>query len=222
MTKPSEVKDLKTASLRQIFVSFLFLTVLLFSKATWAGFFTISGNGSYFKYNYGLSAGAPTYTVAKRAGAGLAYSLASSTSIQFSYSYSNTLDVGAADIDSEPVIYYINKTTEFHTYSLNLVLEFADKKSTFRPFISGGGGLSISKSVQSGTAVDRITNDVTNLTFAAQPEVQSASADASLGFNIYVANSVAIELKGTVVASNLDKEEIYIHYSGTAGLKFVF
>ena len=146
-----------------------------------AGFFTLAANGSYFKQNYGEQSGEAAYSISKRGGASISYSLASSTSLKLGYTYGNTQDVGAYDIDSLPDIYYITKTTEVHNLSVNLVLEFADKKSTFRPFIAGGGGYSVYKISQKGRAVNRITDTEATVEFASSPEVKSVAADASIG-----------------------------------------
>lgn len=189
---------------------------------TFAGYFEISGNGSFSKYNFGISGGAPAYNKTKQFGGGLAYRLMSNTSLELAYSYSNSLDVGAADISTLPDIYYINKTTEVKNLSMNLVLDFAERKAAFGPYISGGGGYMIRKITQTGTAVDRITAVSTTANFTSTPEEKSASATGTLGVKMFISESLALDLKGTLYATDLDKAEIFLHYSVTGGLKFLF
>jgi opacity protein-like surface antigen len=210
---------------RKFIKPYQFFALCLFtlsSVKTLAGYFELSANGSYYKYNFGMSGGQPTYNLTKQIGGGVAYRLLSNTSLEFAYSYSNSLDVGAADIATLPDIYYINKTTEITNYSINLVLNFADRKASFSPYISGGGGYMIRKITQTGTKVDRITNDSSVAEFSSTPQEKSASANGSFGLKMYMTDSLALDLKGTVYATDLDKSEIYLHYSLTGGVKFLF
>jgi len=211
-----ETKKIKAAQ-------FLLSCVLLLACVnSLAGYFEISASGSYYKYNFGLSSGRPAFNKTKQMGAGLAYRLMSNTSLELSYSYSNALDVGGYDISTLPDIYYISKTTEVKNLSISLVIELAAKKSTFSPYISGGGGYMIRKTTQAGSKVDRITSAESSAEFSASPEEKSASATGTAGFKIYMTDSLALDFKSSLYASDLDKEEIYLHYSLTGGLKFLF
>ena len=72
-----------------------------------------------------------------------------------------------------------------------------------------------------GTLVDEQLGTSSPLEFTNIPEVRSASAEGSLGFKLMVSDALAIETQGTVYATDLDKKEIYLHYSWSAGLRIL-
>lgn len=211
--------------LKESFVAkLLFVGVIFFgfSAHLQAGIWEISGNGSYFRYNNGTIGGEPSRTTVIRLGAGIAYRFLRNTSVQLTYTKSRNTDIYTQNTEELSSILRINKQSNFQNLSLNIVLDFAPKGATFKPFIKGGGGYILRSSTITGTAQDKITDEVSTLTFSAEPESGSASADGGLGFKIFVADAVAIEIEGTVFATDLDKAEIFLHYSFSGGLRFIF
>lgn len=194
----------------------------LSASAAHAGFFEISANGSFFKYNNGLVGGEPSSTIIRRLGGGLGYRFLQNTSIELNYTHSRNQDQFTQDSAQISSIWRIEKLSEFQNLSLSLVIEFTGKNSPFRPYIRGGGGYMIRKTTLAGKATNRITEVVTDLEFNQEPETQTASADGGIGFKLFVADSIALEFSGNVYATDLDKSEIYLHYSYTGGLRFVF
>jgi len=188
-----------------------------------AGYFELSGNGSYYKYNNGIVAGESSSTSVVRWGAGLAYRFMANAAIEFKYTHSKNTDIFAQISETEGRIYRLNRLTEFDNYSVGLNLDFADRKAAFRPFVSGGIGYMIRKQSLNGTYEETLFPGVQNeLEFTDAEDVKSLSADAGIGFKIFVAESVAIEASASVFATDLDKPEIYLHYSAAGGLRFVF
>lgn len=196
--------------------------ILLCSAPSHAGFWEISANGSYFKFNNGVQDNVKSTTITTRFGGGLAYRFMENTAIEFSYLQSRIRDSFGQNITALADRYLITKKTQMENYSLNLVLYLTDRKSTFRPYIRGGGGYMIRKTSLSGRAIDKVTGSNRELSFTNPPTEESASADGGLGFSLYVLDQVAIELSGTVYATDLDKEEIFLHYAFSGGLRFVF
>jgi hypothetical protein len=195
--------------------------------SSFAGYFEISGSGSYYKYDNGELEGRKNTTTVKRWGTGLAYRFMQNTAVEFSYSNSTNLDdfaynVTDADGNLTDQTVFAKRSNQYQNYSLNLVLEFADRNDPFKPFIRGGGGVMKRKMLTTGVSVDRLTNASTVVNFSSAPESLAASAEAGIGFKVYVSNSTAIELSGTIFATDLDKEEIFLHYAVTGGLRFIF
>ena len=200
----------------------IILVALLQSEAAKAGYFEISANGAYTRFNNGTIDGEPSFTKTVKLGGGLAYRLSEATSIELSYSQTRNFDTFAQEVSEISKKYYIQQTREFKTLSLNLIIDFAGKGARFKPFIRGGGGFMIRSTTMAGTSLDLDTLETATLTFNDAVPVQSASADGGMGFKIYVADSTAIEITGTVYATDLDKPEIYLHYAVSGGLRFLF
>jgi outer membrane protein W len=187
-----------------------------------AGYVELSGNGSYFKYNNGVVGGVQSNTTSKKIGGGIAYRFLANTSFEINYIFSRSYDRFGQQGDSFTSDYVINKTTDVQNLSVSLVIDFADKRSTFRPYMSGGIGYMIRKTQLDGTGTDKATLITSDLVFTNDPEIKSASANGGIGFKYFVADSVAIEIGGTIYATDLDKTEIYLHYAATGGLRIVF
>ena len=187
-----------------------------------AGYWEVSGNGSYMKYNNGLIGGDPSYTIIQRSGGGLAYRFLTNTALEVNYAFSKTFDKFSQDSAELVEKYFVEKTTISKVLSLNLILDFAPKKAVFKPFIRGGGGYMVRSAKINATGFDKTTEVTRAITFSDQPESYSTSADAGMGFKYFVGDSLAIEFTGTVYASDLDKPEIYLHYSLTGGLRVLF
>lgn len=201
-----------------------FLAAGLFCSATIRaeGYFEISANGSYFKYNNGVQDGQPSITTVTRVGGGLAYRFMANTSIEFTYVQSKTNDRFGQDITSEPEVFFIDRTTELQNISANLVLHFTDRKSRFRPYIFGGGGYMVRKTSFSGRAVDKITEASRSLNFNSTAPIYSISATGGFALSIYMLDQVALEASYTVYATDLNKPEIFLHYSVAGGVRFLF
>jgi hypothetical protein len=187
-----------------------------------AGYMELSANGSYAKYNNGLVGGDPSFTKVTRGSVGLAYRFLTNTAIELTYTHSQTYDQFSQDSDELTEKYYVEKKTLQKILSINLILDFADKKATFRPFIRGGGGYMIRSSDLSAIGVDKTTEVSRNLTFTDQAPTYSASADAGIGFKVFIADSLALEFSGQVYATDLDKPEIYLHYAYSGGMRILF
>lgn len=198
--------------------------IALFCSAAsaWAGYFEVSANGSYVKYNNGVQDGTPSNTTVTRVGAGLAYRFLANTSIEFSYVNSKTFDSFGQDIVSEAEIFFIDRKTEMQNFSTNLVLHFTDRKSRFRPYVLGGVGYMIRKQSFSGRATDKITDAERALSFASSAPLRSMSADAGIGLSIYILDQIALEASYTIYATDLNKSEIFLHYSIAGGVRVLF
>lgn len=200
----------------------LFVLITLSSLDLKAGYFEIFTNGSYYKHNNGLIGGDPSTTKTLDIGGGLAYRFLSNTSVEFAYRNSTTKDWYTQDYTELDEKYRVNKETVFENYSLSLVLDFADRKASFRPYIKGGGGYTIRQTKFSGTAIDKITDESRPLSFENSPKTESISAVAGVGLKIFVIESIALEASYTVYATDLDKDKTYLHYSIAGGLRYVF
>jgi hypothetical protein len=205
-----------------LLVSFLVVSFTASSSyEAFAGYFELSANGSYYKYNNGKTRGEQNNTTVQRVGGGLSYNFLGNTSLEFKYTSSKNVDKYTQESSSS--IYRIQRTTQFQNYGLNLVLEFANKKAPFRPYITGGLGYMIRKASTNGTIEDiNLLNGQTNLSFSAEPDTKSISADGGIGFKIFVADQLAFEGSFNVFATDLEKEEVYLHYSAAGGLRFLF
>jgi len=183
-----------------------------------AGYFELSANGFYSKYTNGKTLGELNTETTQRLGGGLAYNFFGNMLIEFKYTDRYTqLSI------SDGNIYRIRRTSEFNNYGTNLVLEFAPRKAQFRPYISGGIGYMKRKEKTSGTYEDSVVRDgQTELDFQATPDTSSISADGGVGFKLFIAERLALEGSFNVLATDLDKEEVYLHYSGSGGLRFFF
>jgi len=198
------------------------LGFLFSSSWAYAGYLELSANGSYYKQNNGLQDGEISTAVTTRVGAGIAYRFLSQTAIEIAYLKSTNQDKYGQDIVSEPNVFFINRETETQNISLNLILYFAGRQSAFRPYIRGGAGYMTVKTIISGTSVSRLDSSSSPLTFAGQPNISSISADGGLGIDAYVADQLALEASFTVYGTDLDKPQIYLHYSLVGGIKLIF
>jgi hypothetical protein len=195
------------------------------TRAAQAGVFELSANGFYFLQNFGLIEGQKSYEISQRYGGGLAYHFTESTSIELQYMHSKTIDVfGFSQTDSmgQNLTYLLNTNNDVQNLSLNLVLDIMGKNSAFRPYVMGGGGYMIRKKITTGKQLATDLSPEQQINAQVDPETRSASADAGLGFKIAVAEHTAIDLAGTLYATDLDKPQIYLHYSVTGGLRFIF
>lgn len=201
----------------------LIFASVLGAQSAHAGYFELSLNGSYYKYNNGQTRNEQNTTTVQRVGAGLGYNFFGNASIEFKYTNSKNIDRYTQDSISENAIYRIRRTTKFDNYGANLRLDLAPKRSPFIPYISGGLGYMIRNSDTQGTSEDRsLLNGQTSLQFVNEAEVRSLSADGGLGFKIYMVDAIALELSFNVFASDLDQREIFLSYSASGGLRLVF
>lgn len=188
------------------------------------GYFEFSLNGSWYRYANGMLDNDLATTTNIRGGSGLAYRFLSNTAVEVNYIYSRTIDHSATPYAPEglPTEHlYIDKTSEMHNLSVNLVLYFAQKGSAFRPYIRGGGGYMVRQQKLS------VTNVETGGQLAAFPNSRgpiekSVSADAGIGLNLFVADSIALEGSFNMYATDLDKPAILLSYAASGGLRFVF
>ena len=188
-----------------------------------AGYFEISGNGSYYRYNNGQTLGESNTTTVQRVGAGLAYNFLGNASIEFKYTNSKNTDIYTQESLGESRIYRITKSSEFNNYGVNIVLNFAHKKAKFRPYITAGLGYMIRENGLSGTYEDSVLLDGQQpLQFAEVDPVKSISADGGIGFKLYIVERIALEGSFNVFATDLDKDQIYLHYSAAGGLRVIF
>ncbi|NCN40304.1 porin family protein [bacterium] len=206
----------------RILLRLALLTVFV-SGPAFAGYFELSGNGSYYKYNNGQTLGEANNTTVQRLGAGIGYNFLGNASIEFKYTNSKNTDKYTQESLGESRIYRITRTSQFNNYGINLILNFADRKAKFRPFITGGLGYMIREDGITGTYEDSVLLDGQQaLQFAEEDPVKSISADGGIGFKIYIVERIALEGSFNVFATDLDKEEIYLHYSAAGGLRVVF
>jgi hypothetical protein len=201
-----------------------FVLSLFYSNTAIAGYFELSANGSYYKYNNGQTFGEQNTTTVQRVGAGLGYNFFGNAQIEFKYTRSRNLDkytqLALGDVGR---IYRIQRTSEINNFGLNLVLEFANRRAPFRPYITGGLGYMIRKSDTQGTYEDSVLLDGQKpLDFSKEDPISSISADGGIGFKLFIADRVAFEASFNVFATDLDKSEVFLHYSAAGGLRYIF
>lgn len=203
-------------------IHYFVLSILAFNaQNSHAGYFELSGNGSYYKQNNGKTLGEQNNTTVQRIGGGIGYNFFGNASLEFKYTSSKNIDKYTQVTDS--AIYRIKRTSQFKNYGVNIVLDFADRKAPFRPFVTGGLGYMIRKSETAGTVEDIVLlNGQNTLSFTPEAEVKSISADAGIGFKLFMADRLAFEGTFNVFATDLDQSEVFLHYSAAAGLKFLF
>jgi hypothetical protein len=201
------------------FASMLFLVPQAWSQA---GYFELSANGSYYKYNNGSVGGELSTSINRRFGGGLAYNFLSNTSVELQYTNSRNDSRYSQQETGSDIRYRLNRSDGFQNLSLNLVLHLSSKGSAFRPYVTGGGGYMIRTTTLNGTAYDTLTKAESKLDFQKIPDEKSISANAGFGLKMYVAQAIALELSFTVFATDLDKETVYLHYSAAGGLRYLF
>jgi outer membrane protein W len=204
-------------NLKSILIAFTFVTA---SKAS-AGYFELSGNGAYYLYNNGVAAGVDSTTTTLRFGGGIAYRFLSNTSFEVAYSQSKTTDRFGQVDSAYSISYDLTRVSKIESISGSLILEFAEKKSTFRPYIRAGGGYMTRTFVLKGTRKDSITGVKSDLT-TTTTTLYSASATGGLGLRLFIADRIALEAEGTALATDLDKPEVFVHYQSTAGIRIYF
>ncbi len=205
-----------------IFLLFLFSLNVYAQSKDGGGYFEVFANGSWYRYNYGKVAGENNYSTVTAFGGGLAYRFLSNTSFEVAYQETKTVDKFTQDIPDLAQILRIKKTTRVQIMSASLILDLADRRSTFRPFLKAGGGYMIRHTQYAGTGVDRITNTESQLNIKDPEKSESATAQIGMGLKIFIAESLALETSGTGYASDLDKDVIYIHYSVSGGVRYIF
>ncbi len=214
------------------------LTVLLVGAVTpaaWAakgaanGYFEFTVNGAWYRYSEGLRYGELATETISRFGAGIAYRFLSNTALEISYMTSSTRDKYRTEVNNggtaeHLLVDSINRTQNL---SMNIMLYLTDRSASFRPYIKGGIGVSMKGATFDAYTVDGTTGlDTKNLSplmpsykLAAE---KSLTANGGLGLSYFLLNSVALELAGSVYASDIDKAKIFLDYSVTGGLRFVF
>ncbi len=199
------------------------LLVAFVGGSAQAAYFELSANGAYSKYTNGKTLGELNTETTQRMGAGLAYNFFGNILFEFKFSNQKKLDRYTQLSLGDGNIYRIKRTSEFNNYGFNLVLEFAPRKAQFRPYISGGIGYMKRKESTTGTYEDSVLRDgETALSFQSVPSSSSISADGGIGFKLFIVERLAIEGSFNVLATDLDKKDVYLHYSGSGGLRFIF
>lgn len=192
------------------------------SAQSFAGYYEMSANGSYYKYNNGIVAGDSNYTVIQRIGGGLAYRFLTNTAIEFGYTESKTRETITQATADGSIRLRSTKTSTFRILSLDLVLYFTDKRSRWRPYIRSGGGYTIRRVKLEGKQIDVLAGNVETGLQASSPTIYSVSAQGGAGVNVFVSEQIALEASYTAYATELDKPEIFIHYSIAGGLRYIF
>lgn len=187
-----------------------------------AGYFEASANGSYYKYNNGVVAGDQNYTVIQRIGGGFAYRFLTNTAIELGYTESKTKESITQATSDGSLKLRSNKTSSFKILSLDLLIYFTDKRSRWRPYIRGGVGYTIRKVSVIGKQIDVLAGNVETDLKLNSPKIYSMSAQGGAGVSIYISEQIALEASYTAYATELDKSDIFIHYSVAGGLKYIF
>lgn len=194
------------------------VTVLATIPAARAGTWEISLNGSYFKSDNGIVNGRPSETINRRLGGGVSYSFLDHLALELAYDNSLTKTVvtqSGASFGTNN--FELTQSREGQNLSLNLVVSILDKKARFQPFVKAGGGYYYQKQSTTGFFLGSNAAIRPQITYSS-----SLSADAGLGFKLYIANHIAFEMTGMVYATGLDDPPVLYHYSLTGGLRFVF
>ncbi len=196
---------------------------LLFSGAeSYAGNFELSFNGSYFKRNNGPIAGANSFTTIQSLGGGVGYYFVQNTGIELSYKNSKSTDIFNQEVPSIVNPVTTTRSTELDDISVSLILEMGGRKSSVRPYVRGGVGYMVRKTAQSGTTRAVGGSETLPIYLGGVSTTNSMSANTGLGVKFFFLSSTALELSGTIYATELTEDTIYLHYSFSGGIKFVF
>lgn len=186
-----------------------------------AGYYEISANGSYYKYDNGIIAGDASESKSRRLGGGISYSFLESTALEVSYSDTQNTDLFSQVSGDETFKWRIERLTRVQNVSLDLVIGFSGRREKFRPYIRGGGGYTIRTTTIGGKEIDLTTEAQSDLTDKTT-KTKSVTAQAGAGFKYYLVDRVAIELSYTMFASELDQPTIYLNHAFAGGLRVVF
>jgi opacity protein-like surface antigen len=200
----------------------LILAAAIFSGSASAGYFELSANGSYYKYNNGVVAGDQNYTVIQRVGGGVAYRFLTNTAIELGYTESKTRESITQATSDGSIRLRSTKTSTFRILSLDLLVYLTDKKSRWRPYLRGGVGYTTRRVKVEGTQIDVLAGNVETALQMASPTIYSMSAQGGAGLSVYISEQIALEASYTAYATELDRAEIFIHYSVSGGLRYVF
>lgn len=205
-----------------VIVLTLWLCALGFGgKEALAGYFEISGNGSYYKYDNGVMAGDPSQTISRRLGGGISYSFLENTALEVSYSDTQNTDEFSQVSGGETLKWRVNRLTRIQNVSLDLVIGFSGRRERFRPYLRGGGGYTIRETTITGTETDLASESRTPLAVQSS-STKSVTAQAGAGFKYFLVDRVALELSYTLFASELDQPVIFLNHAFAAGLRVVF
>ena len=200
----------------------LITSALIAQTSSAAGYFELSGNGSYYKNNNGVVAGDQNYSITQRVGGGIAYRFLTNTAIELSYSDSRNYETLTQTTADGSIQLRSRKKTKFQILSLDLLLYFNKKGARFRPYIRAGGGYVVRKVQVDSTQVDVLAGNVETTLASKAPTSYAMSANGGAGFNVFVSERIALEANATAYFTELNEPEIYVHYSIASGLRYVF
>lgn len=177
--------------------SLLVFLILIASNYAHAGYFEISGSGSYRKTSYD----ADNYSVYRSGTASVAYYFWELSALELSYT--------KARQDEIKTLYEARSYVTF--YGADLIFTLATRKSLFQPYIKVGAAY------QDKNGTYKQGGNVTKL-----PDVQGWAPSAGIGFKIIMGEHVAIKAGIDAWSSPLSEDETSYDYAGRVGLSFIF
>lgn len=177
----------------------LLLLILLVSAQAHAGYFEISGSGSYRKTSYDDE----NYLVYRSGTGAIAYYFWELSALELSYTKSRQDEVRKE--------YQTRQYVTF--YGADLIFTLASRKSLFQPYIKVG----MAYQDKSGTYKQE-----GNPTAQKLPEVKGWAPSAGVGFKFIIGQHIAIKTGVDAWSSPLNADDNSYDYAGRLGLSFIF
>lgn len=179
-------------------VKVLLLFILLASVQAQAGYFEISGSGSYRKTSFDES----RYSIYRSGTASVAYYFWELSALELSYTKAR-----ADEVQTE---YQARIYTTF--YNADLIFTLAGKQSVFQPYIKVGAVYQEKK----GT-YKQATLAVTTIT-----PVRGWAPSGGIGLKFILGQHVAIKAGIDAWSSPVSQDNVTYDYAGRVGLSFIF
>lgn len=181
-----------------VLLLFLFLFSLALSPETQAGYFEVSGSGSYRKTTYDKD----NYSIYRSGTASVAYYFWELSALEISYTKARQDEV-KTQYESRSFVTF---------YGADLIFTLAGKQSLFQPYIKVGA------SYQDKNGTYRQANQlVVPLT-----EVKGWAPTGGVGFKIILGQHVAIKTGIDAWSSPLSQDNVTYDYAARMGLSFIF
>ena len=176
----------------------LFVSSIALLPQAHAGYFEISGSGSYRKTTYDKD----NYSIYRSGTASVAYYFWELSALELSYT--------KARQDEVKTQYSARSFVTF--YGADLIFTMANKQSLFQPYIKVGAAYQN----KNGT-YKQLNQLVTPL-----PEVDGWAPSGGIGFKIILGPHVAIKTGIDVWSSPLNSDDTTYDYAARVGLSFIF
>lgn len=183
----------------------LFLLLLLSSQAQ-AGYFEISGSGSYRK----TTTDEDNYSVYRSGTASVAYYFWELSALEISYTKARQDEVKRFEQNGTETGYNARSYVEF--YGADLIFTLATKQSLFQPYIKVGAAYQ-----DKSSTYKQLNQNVITL-----PGVSGWAPSAGIGFKFILGQHVAIKTGIDAWSSPISEDDVTYDYAARLGLSFIF